>query len=147
MSVLPLERRRSMLSNSLLLFCVAIEPFLFNLLQRPIVGAETSSFLSTATTLFALDIGGMMLMLGLFCNEIATKDRKLVIPDLIGEFKIERNTWFLLSAFFFFSAIPMFWSIQIDGIQVRFLIWLVPLALVWLGRVHRKRLIKDRSKS
>jgi uncharacterized membrane protein len=82
MSVLPLERRRTILSNTLLLFCVAIEPFLFNLLQRPIVGAETSSFLSTASTLFALDIGGMMLMLGLFCNEIATKDRKLVTPRL-----------------------------------------------------------------
>jgi uncharacterized membrane protein len=147
MSVLPLERRRTLFANSFLLFCVAIEPFLFNLLQKPIAGAETSSFLSTASTLFALDIGGMMLMLGLFCNEVATKDRKLVIPDLIGEFKIERNTWFLLSAFFFVSAIPIFWSIQIDGIQVRFLIWLVPLALVWLGSVHRKRLIEDRSKS
>ena len=146
MSVLPLERRRTTFANTLLLFCVAIEPFLFNLLQKPIVGTESASFLATASTLFGLDIGGMFLMLGLFCNEIATKDRKLVYPDLIDEFKIERNTWFLLSAFFFVSAIPIFWSIQIDGVQVRFLIWAVPLALVWLGRVHRRRLMKDHAR-
>ncbi len=147
MSVLPLERRRTIFANGLLLFCVAIEPFLFNLLQKPIVGTETSSFLATASTLFALDIGGMFLMLGFFCNEIATEDRKLVAPDLIGTFRIERNWWFLCSAFFFVSAIPIFWSIPIDGTAVRFLIWVVPLVLVWVARVHRRRLIKDQLKS
>jgi uncharacterized membrane protein len=147
MSVLPLERRRTLFANSFLLFCVAIEPFLFNLLQKPIVGAETSSFLATASTLFALDIGGMFLMLGIFCNEIATEDRKLVAPDLIVTFRKESNTWFLLSAFFFASAIPTFWSIQINGTAVRFLIWIVPLALVWLVSVRRRRLIKDQLKS
>jgi uncharacterized membrane protein len=143
MSVLPLERRRTELSNSLLLFCVAIEPFLFNLLQRPIVGAETSSFLSTASALFALDIGGMMLMLGLFCNEIATKDRKLVAMKLIDAFRIERNGWLLSSAFFFVSAIPTFWSVQINGIALRFLIWVVPLVLVWAQRLYNRRPKRD----
>jgi hypothetical protein len=90
-----------------------------------------------------LDIGGMMLMLGLFCNEIATEDRKLVAPDLIGTFRRERNSWFIGSAFFFLSAIPPFWSIQINGTSIRFFIWVVPLVLVWAERVHRRRLIKD----
>ena len=143
MSVLPMERRRTMLANSILLFCVAIEPFLFNLLQRPIVGAETNSFLNTATTLFAADVGGMMLMLGLFCNEIATKDRKLVATNLIGTFRIERNGWLLSSAFFFASIVPTFWSVQIDGIPLRFLIWVVPLVLVWALRLYHQRLAKD----
>ena len=146
MSVLPLERRRTIFANSFLLFCVAIEPFLFNLLQKPIVGVESSSFLATASTLFGLDIGGMFLMLGLFCNEIASKDRKLVTSDLVDTFRIERNAWFLCSAFFFVSAIPIFWSIQINGTAARFLIWIVPLALVWIASAHR-RLIKDQSKS
>ena len=146
MSVLPLERRRTIFANSILLFCVAVEPFLFNLLQKPIVGAETSSFLATASTLFAVDIGGMFLMLGLFCNEIATEDRKLVASDLIGTFRIERNWWFLSSAFFFVSAIPIFWSIQIDGTPVRFWIWVVPLVSVWVARINRRRL-KNQLKS
>ncbi len=147
MSVLPLERRRTIFANGILLFCVAIEPFLFNLLQKSIVGPETSSFLATASTLFGLDIAGMFLVLGLFCNEIATEDRKLVASDLIGEFRIERNWWFLGSAFFFVSVIPIFWSIQIDGTPVRFLIWVAPLILVWETRVHKRRLIKDQLKS
>jgi len=147
MSVLPLERRETIFANSVLLFCVAIEPFLFNLLQKPIVGAETSSFLATASTLFALDIGGMFLMLGLFCNEIATEDRKLVARALIGTFRTERNWYFLGSAFFFVSVIPIFWSIQINGTPVRFWIWVAPLVLVWVARVHKRRLTKDRLKS
>jgi hypothetical protein len=129
MSVLPLERRRTLLSNILLLFCVAIEPFLYNLLQTSVAGVETASFLGTASLLFALDIGGMTLMLGLFCSEIATKDRKLVPADLIGSFRAERNRWFLSAALFFVSAIPIFWSIQIYGTQVRFWIWIVALVL------------------
>jgi hypothetical protein len=119
---------------------VSIEPFLFNLLQRPERGVETPSFLGSASTLFALDIGGMMLMLGLFCNEIATKDRKLVPQDLIGPFRTERNSWFLSSAIFFISAIPIFWSIQINGTAIRYLIWTVPLALVWAERLYARLL-------
>jgi uncharacterized membrane protein len=144
MSVLPLERRRTTISNVLLLFCVSIEPFLFNLLQRPDAGVETSSFLGTASTLFALDIGGMMLMLGLFCNEIATKDRKLVPKDLIVPFRVERNSWLLASAIFFVSAIPIFWSVQINGTAIRYLIWAVPLALVWAERLY-SRFLKQRA--
>lgn len=84
-------------------------------------------------------------MLGLFCNEIATKDRKLVSQDLIGPFRAERNGWLLASAIFFVSAVPIFWSVQINGTAVRYLIWAVPLALVWVERLysrfHRQRAI------
>ena len=136
MSVLPLERQRTMLANVLLLFCVSIEPFLFNLLQRPVVGDETTAFLGTASTLFAFDVAGMMLMLGLFCNEIATKDRKLVPKDLIGAFRTERNGWFIASVIFFLSTIPIFWSVYVNGIPVRYLIWALPLVLVWAERLY-----------
>jgi uncharacterized membrane protein len=134
MSVLPLERRRTVLANVVLLFCVAIEPFLYNLLQSSVTGVETSSFLATASTLFAFDIGGMTLMLGLFCNEIATKDRKLVPTDLIGSFRTERNRWLLSAALFSVSAIPIFWSIQIYGTQIRFWIWIAALILALAER-------------
>ena len=138
MSVLPLERRRTTVANILLLFCVSIEPFLFSLFQGPVAGAETSSFLNTATALFALDVGGMMLVLGLFCNEIATKDRKLVSSDLIDPFKNERNSWLLSAAIFFVSAVPIFWSLQLNGTAIRYLIWIIPLVLVWVERISRK---------
>ena len=148
MSVLPLERRRTMLANILLLFCVAIEPFLFNLIQSSVSGVEASAFFNTASTLFAFDIGGMTLMLGLFCNEIATKDRKLVTADLIGSFRTERNRWFLSSALFFISAIPVFWSIQIYGTQVRFWIWIASLILAMASRHYNASVLKrDQPKS
>jgi len=148
MSVLPLERRRTLLANILLLFCVAIEPFLYNVLQSSVTGVATSSFFNTASTLFAFDIGGMTLMLGLFCNEIATKDRKLVPTDLIEPFKTERNRWLLSATLFFASAIPVFWSIQIYGTQVRFLIWIAALILALAERHYSSiQLKKDQPKN
>jgi hypothetical protein len=54
---------------------------------------------------------------------------------------------FLSSAFFFVSAIPVLWSIQIKGTSIRYLIWIVPLALVWVASVHRRRLVKNQQKS
>jgi uncharacterized membrane protein len=54
--------------------------------------------------------------------------------------------WLLSAAFFFVSAIPIFWSLQINGITIRFLIWVVPLVLLLLESVHRRHL-EDQAKS
>jgi hypothetical protein len=67
--------------------------------------------------------------------------------DLIETFRSERNVWLLSAAIFFFSAIPIFWSLQINGIPFRFLIWVVPLALLLLESVHRLHIEKDQAKS
>ncbi len=147
MSVLPLERNRTTLTNIILLFCVSIEPFLFNLLQRPITGGESFNFLSTASAIFAIDLGAMMLMQGLLCDEVADEDRKLVPQDLIHPVKVERNAWFVYAAFFFISTIPIFWSVQFYGFELRYWLWLIPLGLAWVDRVYRLRLKRRRSKS
>lgn len=133
------------MANILLLFCVAIEPFLYNLLQTSVTGVETSAFLATASIFFALDVGGMFLMLGLFCDEIATEDRKLVSKDLIGSFKVERNNWFV-SAALFLSVIPVFWSIQIGGTPVRIWLWIAPLILNFAERRYNAIRSKKRPK-
>ncbi len=147
MSVLPLERNRTTLTNVFLLFCVSIEPFLFNMLQTPITGYESFTFLGTASAIFAIDIGVMMLMQALLCDEVGTEDRKLVPQDLIHPLKVERNAWFLCAGIFFVSAIPIFWSIEISGLALRYWIWIIPLGVAWVDRVYRLRLKRRRSKS
>ena len=147
MSVLPLERNRTTLTNVFLLFCVSIEPFLFNMLQTPITGAESFTFLGTASAIFAIDLGVMMLMQALLCDEVSTEDRKLVPQDLIHPLKVERNAWFLCAGIFFLSAIPIFWSTEISGLALRYWIWIIPLSLAWVDRVYRLRLKKRRAKS
>ena len=147
MSVLPIERNRTILTNIILMFCVSIEPFLFNLLQRPITGPESATFLSTASAIFAIDLGVMMLMQALLCHEVADEDRKLVPQDLIHPIKVERNAWFVYTGVFFISALPIFWSVQFHGLSLRYWLWLIPLALGWVDRVYRLRLKKRRAKS
>ena len=69
MSVLPLETRRTILLNVVLLFAVSIEPFLFNILR-----SNTSAALSDASSaLYGLDLGAIMLVMGIFLSPSPTK--------------------------------------------------------------------------
>ena len=45
-----------------------------------------------------------------------------------------RNAFVAAAAMFYFSTLPIFWSIAVLGEQVRFIIWLSTFA-VWLVRV------------
>jgi hypothetical protein len=75
----------------------------------------------------------------LFCNETATKDRKLVAPDLIGPFQTERNALLICAAIFFVSALPIFWTLRIYDTPFRYLIWIAPLTIVWAERLMTSR--------
>jgi uncharacterized membrane protein len=136
MSLLPIERIQTRITNILLLLFVSIEPFLFNNLQTTITGTESSTFYSVASAIFGINIGLIMLMQALLCNEIATKDRTLVSQNLINPFKAERNVLVFCALIFFISAIPIFWSTQIDGFALRYFIWVIPAGLVWVDRLY-----------
>jgi uncharacterized membrane protein len=135
MSVLPLERIRTRLTNIFLLFFVSIEPFLFNNLQTTVTGEESLTFYSTASAIFGINIGMIMLMQALLCHEVATKDQKFVSQKLLRPFKAERNVLVFCSAIFFISALPLFWSTQINGFSLRYLIWIIPAGVVWIDRL------------
>ena len=59
MAVLPSEIRGTFLLNIALLFCVAIEPYLFYVLYQPI----SIGFLDFASSLYAVDGAAMMFIL------------------------------------------------------------------------------------
>jgi uncharacterized membrane protein len=84
MSVMPVETARTTRLNAALLFSVSVEPFLFGLLARPpdISSTLLSSFEGTASAIYALDLGGMMAILGFFSLTLASEEKAFVRSSL-----------------------------------------------------------------
>jgi uncharacterized membrane protein len=145
MSALPLESRRIVNMNIMLLFAVSIEPFLFNIVRHTPVGLAPGGPYDDATsTLYALDLGGMFAILGGFSLALASEDSKLIPKELISQYKVEGITWFACGLIFVLTAIPVFFTIDYDGTAIRYYLWIVPIAILWLtSRRLRKIGYKD----
>jgi uncharacterized membrane protein len=128
MSSLPLENRRTMLLNTLLMFTVSIEPFLYNILR-----AKTS-LLDVASALYGVDLGVMMLIMGIFTIALAGKERKVVTKEMRKKKRNEAMTWLISAAIFLGSALPIFNEMFFEGITVRTELWLVALLVVFVRR-------------
>ena len=118
MSVFPLEGRRATNLNIMLLFCVSIEPFLFNIVRNTPAGVIPSlvdGYDNTTSMLYALDLGAMFGILGGFTLTIASEDRKLIPKALIRQYKIEGATLGAAGLIFLLSALPVFFRLTPYG--------------------------------
>jgi uncharacterized membrane protein len=134
MSVLPVETTTTVALNIILLYCVSVEPYLFNLFQ-----SNSGTLLNTITLAYALDLGALQGLLGFFTHELTQEERRLIPNQLIRKYLQIRNFEFLASVIFLISALPIFGSIIIGRFSLRVYIWSVPVALVLL----RQMLIKQ----
>jgi len=77
--------------NMLLLFLVAIEPYLFNILiiQN---SAVSMSLASEVSAFYALDIGAMNFVLAYFTYILTQEEKKLIPTEMIKRFKVSRNS-------------------------------------------------------
>ncbi len=136
-SVMPVETAGMMRLNMLLLFLVAIEPFLFAVLvirgfSQP-VGVEASIY-------YGLDIGAMNLILAYFSHLLSQKERNLVPAEHIRRFKIGRNTQLLGSAIFIASVLPVFGGDLALGLPTRVFLWILTLPILWSSRTAGSRI-------
>jgi len=136
MSVLPLETRATLLLNVIMLFFVAIEPYLFYLVTLHAHEADYG-LVDYASVIYALDMGGLMAILAFFNHELAVEEKQLVPKEMLPGQRRARNVYFISAALFLASALPLFWSLQIDGVSVRFYVWFTPLVLSWISRSMR----------
>ncbi len=119
MSVLPVQTAWTRVLNTILLFLVALEPYLFNSLPFFLSPPQTFSELYDVTSsIYALDIGAIYGILALFTHILATEERKLVAPDLLRKYKLSRNLEIVVAIIFLVSAIPQVWVLN-----VRYTIW------------------------
>ena len=119
MSVLPVQTALTRVLNTILLFLVALEPYLFNILPFFLSPPQTFSELYDVTSsIYALDIGAIYGILALFTHILAIEERKLVAPDLLRKYKLSRNLEIVVAIIFLVSAIPQVWVLN-----VRYTIW------------------------
>ena len=131
MSVLPLETAWTVLLNIALLFLVSVEPYLLSVLNS----AETLAIFDYASVAYALDLAGLVAILGLFTHMLTSEERKLIPARLLGQQRRIRNV-FLFSAFLFLvSTLPPFLAWKFGGTPVRVLFWYVPLVMLWSFRL------------
>ena len=141
MSVFPLESRRVVNLNILLLFCVSIEPFLFN--ETKVSSSSIVNpiqFFDTSSTLYALDLAAMFAILGGFALTLAREERKLLPKELMQSYKVEGLAWFVAAGIFAFTALPVFFSIRVPGgLEVRYYLWVIPVVVLYVERAYQRR--------
>ena len=140
MSALPVETWITMLLNTVLLFTVSLEPYIFNILRMtnattPIT-QETAKLFEAASSSFGVDLGAMMLIMGIFTLALADEERRLVPGGMLPHLRAESTLWFAACAIFFLSAIPFFGRVDLGGVLVtglsaRTVMWLVAILLTW----------------
>ncbi len=134
MSVLPLENRTVVILNTVMLFLISLEPYLFNLVT--LFGHPTEvTVVSDASVFYALDMAALMAILGFFTNELAVEERRLVAPQLLGAVRRARNAMFIAAVLFLLTIFPQFWTWRIQEVPLRFYLWLVPIIVFFSGRI------------
>jgi hypothetical protein len=134
MSVLPVETRFVTFLNVLLLLLVAIVPYLLNgveLVNPSLSATEASSIRNYSSTLFAVDLTGILVILASFSQVLSIEEKKLVAPELVAEFRSGRNRMLALAVLMLVSVAPQFWYWTLFGVPVRLYIWYAPLISYW----------------
>jgi uncharacterized membrane protein len=145
MSVLPVENGKIIGANMLLLFLVSIEPYLYNLITVSFVPTPGQLDSGITTALYAADMGSLFLIIAFFTHELTIEERKLIPKELLRSYRLQRNMTIVVTALFYVSILPIFWSMAVFGFQVRFIIWMGTFVTWILRRVVEGR--RDRSGS
>ena len=124
MSVLPVETTRTRALNTVMLFLVAIEPYLFSQISFGFtaMGSSTLPQIDASAT-YALDLGAIWAILGAFTHILTIEEKKLVAPDLIRKYRLMRNLEIVVATIFFVSILPQFWDIMIGNTSLRYVMW------------------------
>jgi uncharacterized membrane protein len=131
MSVLPIDSLAVTFLNVALLLLVALIPYLLNnVIGDPGIRDYSSS-------LFALDLTGILVILAFFAHIISVEENRIVAPELARLFRNGRNRMAALAILTAISVAPIFWERDVLGLKVRILIWTFPLISYWVGRALR----------
>jgi uncharacterized membrane protein len=134
-SVMPVETPLMVRLNMALLFLVAIEPFLFEVM---IVNGFAKAVGAEASLYYGIDIGAMNLVLAYFTHLLAQEERKLIPREMIGRYKATRDNLILGAAIFLASDFPLYAAIDVGGLALRVILWILVLPMLWLPRVFGK---------
>jgi uncharacterized membrane protein len=140
MSVLPVETGEMIGVNMLLLFLVSLEPYLYNLITVSFGSLPGQLDSGITTALYAIDMGSMFLILAYFTHMLTIEERRLIPKTLLRSYRLQRDTTIVSAALFLVSTLPVFWSLVVLGLQVRFILWMGTF-VAWIARrgIERRR--------
>ena len=142
MSVLPMENSTTRMLNVTMLFSVSLEPYLFNLVT--LFGHSTETLVvEYASVFYAADMGALVVILAFFIHEIAIEEKKLIAAELTKPYRNVRNSMVLSALLFLLTMAPQFWSWRIQDVPLRFYLWLIPIAIFWVGRLPERPQTSD----
>ncbi|HUI23210.1 MAG TPA: TMEM175 family protein [Nitrososphaerales archaeon] len=116
-SVLPIETGMMVGANLFLLFLVSIEPYLYNLINSSLDRGIT-------TSLYAADMGALFLVMTFFLGELTKEERKLIPRSLLTSYRLQAYGNLAAAALFLISILPVFWIWDIQGVPMRFVLWM-----------------------
>jgi len=138
MSVLPIETGGMVGANLFLLFLVSIEPYLYNLIYSS-YGSGAALEPGTATSLYALDMSAIFLVTAYFLGELTKEERKLLSKRLLRSYRLEGYGSLAAAGLFLISILPVFWSLDIRGIPIRFVLWMGTFLVMVVRRGVERR--------
>lgn len=133
-SVLPMEARGVTFLNVGLLLLVALIPYLLN---SVIIALDTIG--SYSSSLFALDLTGILVILASFAEILGREDYHLIPHDAMPLFRSGRNRMAVLAVIMVASIAPPLWDIRFLGVPLRLYVWTLPLITYWAGRAVSPR--------
>ena len=132
MKVLPFETTTLVTLNMLLLFLVAIEPYLLNLI---ISGSQNANLavLGPISQLYALDFGSIYVVLAYFLHQLSKEEKKLGRAKSVALNRKKMAFFLVVAGVFYLSIAPFFGGIVITYFTLRQLMWIafLPIGLIF----------------
>jgi uncharacterized membrane protein len=140
-SVLLVEVPSALFLNLVLLFCVALEPYLFYLLMS----GATQYLLSFTSIGYALDVGIMYVILATLASLVLKQERTGRIgqrsklhPMVLKRFRHMMVSEYVVGALFLVSAVPVFWVPTQIG-HLRFVLWYSSFLIFFASHMLARR--------
>jgi uncharacterized membrane protein len=144
MSVLPVETTGTRALNTIMLFLVAIEPYLFNQISFGFTSPSNPTLSQdAASATYALGIGAIWAILAAFTHILTIEERNIVAPDLFSEYRLLRNLEIVIAAIFFVSVLPTFWNTVLGNTSLRYALWGLTFFVRRIGNLY-SRLVQKR---
>jgi hypothetical protein len=132
MSKLPNNKPRIVVLNIVLMFFVAVEPYLLNILNSNIALFQFTSIL------YAVDMTFLMGISAVLAHILVTEYERTLSITQMGTYKSNRNFQIVFACLFLLSVMPQFFTWAFMGAPVRIYLWLTTLVLSIGVRARKK---------
>jgi len=132
MSKLPDNKPKIVFLNIVLMFFVAVEPYLLNILNSDLALFQFTSIL------YAVDMAFLMGISAVLAHILVTENERTLSITQMRTYKSNRNSQIIFAGLFLLSGLPQFFTWTFMGTPVRIYLWLATLVFSIAVRARKK---------